>query len=1224
MYPFKTVCTFECESGFKRNGPLKMECQANQTWSIENSDVTCTDNEAPNIDCLSPQIFYAERGSFTTSVTWEEPSATDNVDPDPVIRKLSNISQGDILPEGDHYATYEAFDDEGNTLPALSKCTITLEVKVIKCSTSPVDALDKPRFINYNCSDTIYYDGLSCDLGCELNLPINGSDRLTCERNGTTDKGVWVWDSERQPFCEVVTCPPLDPPDNGAFTTDSVNARPLHVMLCKQGYDIPSVGTKAFQGRLTCQDSGEWYPLSSFPDCIQAVFSWTRLPAKLIYSGDCNDEAIKEMIKEQVLDYLKGVIEDVDKSICPDPDTCKAENIVVVCGTNSGRRRKRDIGHSIHKRQDETFNVTFDIMVVFDIGNKTAETHYLDILEFFDNAKELIEVYINEGKFDILNSTISADAFKSDASPEFVCSDSGYKFEFGSLNCKPCPRGTYLNTTTDMCEYCNIGEYMDHEAATTCDACPYGYSTLYEGSKNKTACIKLCSPGFISSTSMEPCFACPVGTYQPLLGQTNCESCPYGTATNKTNSTSVGKCGAFDIFIGRLEEQSEIGTFEIKDSAVMALALWLRPVELDNNRLSIYISDSSGVLINITFTDYVYVVFGSSSYNTSEFTLEKDQWTHIACSFDTTSGSVQFYGGGRLIISETQAIIDPSRAISRGNVELENLSKGLYTSGVNLYNRSIDQADVTSMLQSCAATATDRIFSMTDMLQNLVQGSSVIFPTTCDPIDECETGVCGIHKCINKVDGFECICQNGITGDLCDIPPDYCLDNQCANGECVSGNDTYRCDCKDGYTGAFCSKPPVNGGWSEWQEWSSCSVTCGGGTRYRRRKCNNPLPGYMGLDCEGNETEMEACSDDTCPSCPRLNRKYGTIVTCIDNLSEYDMECNMTCIKGKGFTNGQTPYEKYKCGPTTGYIWEPTDKMPACVDVTVPDILGTQVSVRYTDTVPDSDADDVKLSVEQKFIGLRCDTCQLKSSIVSNNVSKRSTTSTLILQFSKQLTGNGDIALTDYLTNGTETAAMTELLETFRSMNEIAEFIQTNSTAIFDVSVGGVEYTSDSSSISFAGTVTCADGYAGAGGLCAPCATGTKLNFPDCLSCEIGTYQPLEGQSECLPCPDGYTTLTFGASDISECAAVLVVAVVVPVISICIIIAITALVLWKKHARRRFARNETEGSFISLNMVRPESRASSVIENANSSFKKELLVPAQAKLSYENAMYGAS
>jgi hypothetical protein len=65
----------------------------------------------------------------------------------------------------------------------------------------------------------------------------------------------------------VVECPAIDPPSHGSLTTDSVNARPLHIMSCQSGYDIPSMGTQ-FQGRLSCQDSGNWYPLHAFPDCI--------------------------------------------------------------------------------------------------------------------------------------------------------------------------------------------------------------------------------------------------------------------------------------------------------------------------------------------------------------------------------------------------------------------------------------------------------------------------------------------------------------------------------------------------------------------------------------------------------------------------------------------------------------------------------------------------------------------------------------------------------------------------------------------------------------------------------------------------------------------------------------------------------------------------------------------------------------------------------------------
>lgn len=35
-------------------------------------------------------------------------------------------------------------------------------------------------------------------------------------------------------------------------------------------------------------------------------------------------------------------------------------------------------------------------------------------------------------------------------------------------------------------------------------------------------------------------------------------------------------------------------------------------------------------------------------------------------------------------------------------------------------------------------------------------------------------------------------------------------------------------------------KNPINGHWSSWSGWNSCSRTCGVGVRFRTRQCNNP------------------------------------------------------------------------------------------------------------------------------------------------------------------------------------------------------------------------------------------------------------------------------------------------------------------------------------------------------------------------------------------------
>ena len=56
----------------------------------------------------------------------------------------------------------------------------------------------------------------------------------------------------------------------------------------------------------------------------------------------------------------------------------------------------------------------------------------------------------------------------------------------------------------------------------------------------------------------------------------------------------------------------------------------------------------------------------------------------------------------------------------------------------------------------------------------------------------------------------------------------------------------------------------VDGFWNAWAEWSECTTTCGGGTRYRNRTCVPPIHG--GFDCPGSASDVEACSENPCPS----------------------------------------------------------------------------------------------------------------------------------------------------------------------------------------------------------------------------------------------------------------------------------------------------------------------------------------------------------------------
>ena len=57
----------------------------------------------------------------------------------------------------------------------------------------------------------------------------------------------------------------------------------------------------------------------------------------------------------------------------------------------------------------------------------------------------------------------------------------------------------------------------------------------------------------------------------------------------------------------------------------------------------------------------------------------------------------------------------------------------------------------------------------------------------------------------------------------------------------------------------------VDGDWSQWSNWTSCSTSCGIGSHIRRRSCSNPTPQHGGDNCMGNDTQTHSCFVRDCP-----------------------------------------------------------------------------------------------------------------------------------------------------------------------------------------------------------------------------------------------------------------------------------------------------------------------------------------------------------------------
>lgn len=64
---------------------------------------------------------------------------------------------------------------------------------------------------------------------------------------------------------------------------------------------------------------------------------------------------------------------------------------------------------------------------------------------------------------------------------------------------------------------------------------------------------------------------------------------------------------------------------------------------------------------------------------------------------------------------------------------------------------------------------------------------------------------------------------------------------------------------------------PIHGGLTTWTAWSTCTKTCGLGSRARTRTCSNPTPQHGGRSCSGSTRESTSCFLKYCP----VNGNWG-------------------------------------------------------------------------------------------------------------------------------------------------------------------------------------------------------------------------------------------------------------------------------------------------------------------------------------------------------------
>jgi hypothetical protein len=71
----------------------------------------------------------------------------------------------------------------------------------------------------------------------------------------------------------------------------------------------------------------------------------------------------------------------------------------------------------------------------------------------------------------------------------------------------------------------------------------------------------------------------------------------------------------------------------------------------------------------------------------------------------------------------------------------------------------------------------------------------------------------------------------------------------------------------------------IDGHWTSWTTWGSCSVRCGCGTKKRKSTCTNPAPSGYGRASIGNSEDKDICDMIGCP-CMHFKDIFKVLKNC--------------------------------------------------------------------------------------------------------------------------------------------------------------------------------------------------------------------------------------------------------------------------------------------------------------------------------------------------------
>ncbi|XP_052237854.1 sushi, von Willebrand factor type A, EGF and pentraxin domain-containing protein 1-like [Dreissena polymorpha] len=269
--------------------------------------------------------------------------------------------------------------------------------------------------------------------------------------------------------CNV--CQPLGEIENGTVKCENMTDTIRCNIFCNEDHDFDFVPLEEY----VCGPDtfhmwnfeSRFNPQRRLPSCVAA-----RAPEALSASYAarykdlyCSTNEMTSLAQTGVEERIKGSIK---KLPCVLEELCTVSYTTSSCSMQTRR-----------KREASSIGFTIKITLILKNGeaNSSMNTLHDTILAIYESAIE-----------GVLNVTVLDDVYQVDLtgmslSGDIQCSGNDVARSF---YCIPCGKGAYKND--DQCSHCPVGQYQDEVGQASCISCPYGYTTIGEGSTSQSDC----------------------------------------------------------------------------------------------------------------------------------------------------------------------------------------------------------------------------------------------------------------------------------------------------------------------------------------------------------------------------------------------------------------------------------------------------------------------------------------------------------------------------------------------------------------------------------------------------------------------------------------------------------------------------------------------------------------------------------------------------------------